>query len=307
MDRFTSMQVFVCAVERGGFAPAASVFGISATMVSKHVRALEERLGARLLHRTTRRHSLTEAGRLYFERCKAILASVDDAESGVTELGSAPRGTLRVSAPVSFGAYRLAPALVDFRRSYPELRVELVLSDRRVDLIAEEFDAAVRIGKLADATFVARPLAPYRVWLAAAPDYLAKRGRPRTLAELARHECIGFSVGSRENTWTLLGKRGEQRVSLDVRLSINNGEALRQAALVGGGIILQPQILVADDVRAGRLERVLPTLEVPAHPMRVIYRPDRRPPAKLRAFVGFVVERFGSATPARAGIVQGVW
>jgi DNA-binding transcriptional LysR family regulator len=295
MDRLTSMAVFVRAVERGSFAGAASRFAISPAMVGKHVRALEARLGAKLLHRTTRRQSLTELGRTYYDRCKEILADVDAAEGGAREGGAAVRGTLRVTAPVTFGARRLAPALVDFLRAHPQVRVDVTLTDRVVDLIGDELDVAIRVGRLADSTLRARRLAPYRLCLCASPKYLKRHPAPRTPADLARHDCIGFVVERGRDTWSLLGPRGGRRVPIDARLTINSGEALRQAAIAGGGIILQPEALVGDDLRRGRLERVLPAYEPPSQPMHVVYMPDPRPPARIRQFVDFVVERFGRA------------
>jgi DNA-binding transcriptional LysR family regulator len=300
MDRLTSMAVFVATVERGGFAAAAARFAISPAMASKHLRALEERVGVKLLHRTTRRRSLTETGRVYFERCKAILSAVEAAESGVRGDDGAVRGTLRVTAPVSFGARRLAPAIVDFLRLQPEVRIELLLNDRVVDLIDEEFDVAIRIGRLGDSTLMARPLAPYRMRLCASPSYLAEHRAPRTPADLARHACLGFAVGRGSDTWRWLDTRGAGRAPVDVRLSINNGEALRQAALAGGGIILQPEVLVADDLRRGRLRRLLTAFEPPPRPMHVLHLPDRAPPGRLRRFVDFVARRFAAgAEPTR--------
>jgi DNA-binding transcriptional LysR family regulator len=303
MDRLTSMGVFVATVERGGFAGAAARFAISPAMASKHVRALEERAGMKLLHRTTRRRSLTEQGRVYFERCKAILAAVEAAESHVRGDDGAVRGTLRVTAPVSFGARRLAPALIEFLRLHPEVRIELVLNDRVVDLIDEELDVAIRIGRLGDSTLMARPLAPYRMCLCAAPSYLAGHRAPRTPADLERHACLGFAVARGRDTWRWLDTRGAGGVPVDVRLSINNGEALRQAALAGGGIILQPEVLVADDLRSGRLRRVLAAFEPPPRPMHVLHLPDRAPPGRVRRFVDFVARRFAAGT-SKAGVAR---
>jgi len=293
MDRLTSMAVFVRAVDERSFAAAASRLAISAAMVGKHVRGLEARLGAKLLHRTTRRQSLTDLGRAYYERCKEILADVETAENGAREGGAAVRGTLHVTAPVSFGSRRLAPALVDFLRAHPQVRVELILSDRVVDLVGDEMDVAVRVGRLTDSSLLARRLAPYRLCLCASPAYLKRHRPPRTPADLAGHACLGFVVERGRDSWSLLGPRGARRVPIDVRLTINSGEALRQAALMGGGIILQPEVLVGDDLRRGRLQRVLPSYEPPAQPMHVLYMPDRTPPARVRRFVEFIVERFG--------------
>jgi len=288
MDRLTSMAIFVHAAERGGVGAAARHVGISPAMATKHLRALEQRLGTTLLNRTTRRRSLTEAGRAFLDRCKVVLAEVDAAERGAVALQTAPRGTVRVSAPTTFGARCLAPALVDLLARFPELEVDLVLADRVVNLVEEEFDAAVRIGRLADSDLIARRLAPYRTWLVAAPSYLKKRGEVRRLQDLKGHDCLGFSVARGRDTWRVLGPG-----AVAARLRVNNGEALRQAALRDGGIILQPEILVADDVRARRLRRVLPDWEPAPRPMHVVHLPDRQRSPKVRAFVDFVVLRFG--------------
>lgn len=288
VDRLTSMAVFVHAAERGGLGAAARLLGISPAMATKHLRALEQRLGATLLNRTTRRRSLTEAGRAFLDRCKVVLAEVDAAERGAVASQSTPRGVLRVSAPTTFGARCLAPALIDLLAQHPELEVDLVLGDRVVNLVEEEVDVAVRIGRLADSELVARRLAPYRTWLVAAPSYLKRRGKVRRLKDLAAHDCLGFSVARGRDTWRVLGPG-----AVTARLRVNNGEALRQAALRGGGIILQPQILVAEDVRARRLRRVLPAWEPPPRPMHVVHLADRQRSPKLRAFVDFVVQRFG--------------
>src|SRR5271154_4718967 len=174
MDRLTSMEVFVAAVDRGGFAAAAAEFGISATMVGLHVRALEDRLGSRLLNRTTRRQSLTEAGRVYYDRCKQILADVDAAEASADELRTAPRGRLKVATPVAFGVHALAPAIADYLALYPEVEIELSVNDRVVDLVEEGYEIAIRVGTLADSGLIARALAPYRLVACAAPNYLER-------------------------------------------------------------------------------------------------------------------------------------
>jgi len=184
MDRLQSMGIFVQVVELGSFAAAAKAANLSATMIAKHVSALEKRLGSRLLYRTTRRHGLSEVGKLYYDRCKSLLADVEAAESSVSLLQGAPRGTLRITAPVSFGTRRLAPALAEFLRLYPDVTVDLSLSDRVVDLVEEGIEAAVRIGHLADSRLVARPLPSYRSLLCAAPACLRRCGMPKSPADL---------------------------------------------------------------------------------------------------------------------------
>ncbi|MDB5968210.1 MAG: LysR family transcriptional regulator [Hydrocarboniphaga sp.] len=286
MDRLTSMSVFVRVVESGSLAAAAAEFRISATMAGKHLQSLEKRIGARLLHRTTRRQRLTEVGAIYFERCKQLLAEIEAAEDSAGAMRAAPRGVLRVTAPVAFGTHRLAPALGEFLRLYPEVKVELLVSDRLVDLVDEGFDVAIRIGNLPDSGFVARPLAPYCVVVCAAPAYLAERGAPRQPQDLERHDCIGFSHAS------LRWRFGDHTVQAGSRLQINNAEALRQAAISGCGIVQMWTALVEDDLRSGRLVGVLHEYERPPRAMHLVYLHDRQPAAKLQRFVEFVLARF---------------
>lgn len=292
MDRLTSMSIFVQVVQSGGFAAAAQEADISATMVAKHVKALEARLGARLLNRTTRRQSLTEAGKLYYDRCRSLLADVDAAETSISAMRAAPRGTLRVSAPVSFGTRRLAPAMAEFLRRYPEVNVDLSLSDRIADLVDEGFEAAIRIGNLADSRLVARRLQPYRSLLCASPEYIRRRGRPKAPQDLAAHDCLAFTHAGRRGRWRFSRGNEERTVQFTPRLLANNGEALRQAALAGLGILLQPEVLVADDIDAKRLLRILPAWSLPARPMHLVHLADRQATPKLQCFIDFVVDRF---------------
>lgn len=292
MDRLTSMAIFVQVVQLGSFAAAAQEADISATMVAKHIKALEARLGARLLNRTTRRQSLTEVGKLYYDRCRALLAEVDATETSVSAMRAAPRGTLRVSAPVSFGTRRLAPAIAEFLRRYPEVNVDLSLSDRIADLVDEGFEAAIRIGNLADSRLVARRLQPYRSLLCASPEYIRRRGRPKAPQDLAAHDCLGFTHAGRRGRWRFSRGGEERTVQFTPRLLANNGEALRQAALAGLGILLQPEVLVADDIDAKRLLPVLPAWSLAARPMHLVHLADRQATPKLQCFVDFVVNRF---------------
>jgi DNA-binding transcriptional LysR family regulator len=293
LDRLTSMSVFICAADKRSFTAAAEVFGISVTMVGKHVRFLEERVGAKLLNRTTRRQSLTEIGRIYHERCKQLLADADAADACVDEMRASPRGLLKVHAPVSFGSQRLAPALASYLRRHPQVEVDLALHDRTVDLVEEGYEAAIRIGPLADSSLIARALKPYRMWLCAAPGYLSETGAPKTPQDLARHNCLGFAYWQKKNIWRLRKSERTENVQVKGRLTVNNGQALRTAAIEGLGIIMQPEVLVGDDVAAGRLVRLLPDYELPSRPMHLVYLADRRPTPKLRSFIDFIVESFG--------------
>jgi DNA-binding transcriptional LysR family regulator len=288
------MAAFVKAVEAGSFAAAADALGLSAPMVGKHVRMLEDRLGVRLINRTTRRQSLTDTGQCFYERCKAVLTEVEAAESCAAESRATPRGRLRVNAPVTFGAHCLAPVLPEYLLAYPEVSVDLSLNDRIVDLVEEGYDAVFRVGALSDSSLIARPLAPYRLVACASPSYLAEHGAPSSPADLGDHECLGFVHWAPRGSWEFKDANGTARTaSITGRLTANNGQALRAAALAGFGIILQPRALVADDLEAGRLVQLLPDYEPPSRSMHILFAPGERTGPKLRSFVDFVVKRFG--------------
>lgn len=292
MDRLLGMRIFVLAVDRGSFAAAARECRITAPMVGKHIRALEERLGSRLLARTTRRQNLTEVGRRYYERCRRILHEVDDAELEAHAARDTPRGMLRVSAPVSFGSMRLAPALGEFLDRHPAIEIELMLEDGIVDLVGGGYDAAFRIGTLPDSGLVARRLAPYRMSICAAPAYLKRMGIPRTLDDLSAHHCLGFTGWDRRGGW-LLGRAPSLAQRLPPsRFRSNNGQALRAAALAGTGIVMQPEVLLADDLAAGRLTPLLAKYLRPPRPIHLVYLRDRTLTPKMKAFVEFIARRF---------------
>ncbi len=294
MDRFLAMESFVRVVERGGFSAAAQDLRISRAMVSRHVQELETHLGARLLHRTTRKVSLTEAGQVYYERSAHLLADLVAADSEVGELHTRPRGILRVNGPVVFGVRHLAPMVADYMRAFPEVQIELTLNDRVVDLVEEGLDMAVRIGTLADSSLIARRLAPCRLVVVASPDYLARRGTPREPADLARHDCIRYMYGEGGDIWHFAGPQGPEAVRVQGQLRTNNGDAMRIAALQGAGIAVIPSFIVSDELLAGTLTPLLPAWrgaeEMAIH---AIYPPGRNPSAKLRSFIDFLVPRFG--------------
>jgi len=291
MDVLDSMKVYVLAVEKGSLSAAAVACGISATMAGNHLRMLEKRLGTQLLHRTTRRQHLTAFGEEYYVRCKEVLRLVAETDALAQNQQLAPAGTLRISAPVTFGAEALMPALSTYLDRYPEVSVDVVLNDRVVDLLEEGFEAAIRIGHLPDSALIARSLAPYRLMVCASPEYVARRGMPLRPDELTGHDCLAFSASALRQ-WSLTGDEGVCRVPVSGRLQVNNGQALRVAALHGLGIVLQPAILLEDDVRAGRLVRLFEHYDLPSRPMSVVYPPDRYRSPKLRSFVDFVVDRF---------------
>ncbi len=293
-DRLTEMEVFLKAAETGSFAAAAARLGLSPQMVGKHIATIEQRLGTRLLNRSTRRQSLTEAGLLYLEGCRRTLAEADAAAASVAAQAGTPRGTLRVTAPVAFGTVRLVPEATRFLAMYPDIRLHFELTDRRINLIEEGFDAAVRIGDEPDSTLVARALAPYRLIPCASPDYLARRGMPKHPAELRDHECLDyvFATHPAPTVWRFWSKGPPIAIEPTGRLFANDSRALIEAALRGFGIVLLAELLLADHLATGRLVRVLPGYEGPSRPMRLMFAAPQAQAPKLRAFLDWAGEAF---------------
>lgn len=292
MDRLTSLAVFVKAVEMGSFSAAADVLNMSSQLVGKHVLQLEQRLGIRLLNRTTRRQSLTDFGRSFYERAKVILAEVEAAESMAAETRLVPSGRLRVNAPVSYGMHTLAPRLPEYMKSYPQVSVELTFANRAVDLIDEGYDIVFRVGELSDSGLIAKPLAPYQLVLCAAPSYLKRQPTLKTPWDLQAHECLGFTHTDLRNHWTFVGPEGRIVVPISSRLMADHGEALLCAAQAGLGIILQPVELVSQSIAQGQLVELLPEYRVPTRPLHILYAPDRRITPKVRSFLDFAVKEF---------------
>jgi DNA-binding transcriptional LysR family regulator len=292
MDKMRSMEVFVRVVDAGSFTAAAGQLAISTVMVSKHIAALEKLVGARLLHRTTRSLSLTEIGARYCDECRHILQLVDAAEKGAQAMRAAPRGIIKLSAPAAFGGYCLAPALADYLARYPEVSVDMELTNRLSDLMEERLDAVIRIGQLKDSALVARPLRPTRMVICAAPSYLSRRGTPVTPADLSQHDTVDFQHWRRDVRWRLEGMDSAAPLPAS-RLQSNYGPALRQAALAGLGLVMQAELVLADDIAAGRLVPVLREYMPAPRPMHLLYPRDRQATPKLSSFVEFVVERFG--------------
>ena len=286
LDRVTGMQVFARVAALGSFSAAARALGLSQTGVTKHVAALEARLGTRLLHRTTRRLTLTETGRGYLEACERILAEIAEAEAMAGAEGVEAHGTLRLNVPLSFGVREIAPALAAFSAAHPALTIELGLNDRRVDLIEEGWDLAVRIGTLADSGLIARRLAASRLLVCAAPDYLDRHGTPRAPEALKDHNCLGYTL-SDSSGWRF----GDRVYPVSGTLRAPNGAALVAAASAGLGLVYQPTFLVAEALRAGSLVALDLGAPCPTLPIHALMPPGRRP-AKTRAFVDFLAQRF---------------
>lgn len=294
MNKLAGMEMFVRVVECGSFAAAAEASQVSATMVAKHIQAIERRLDARLLHRTTRRQQLSDVGRLYYERCKLALAEIELADASAAELQASPRGLLRMVAPVSFGSHSLVPALADYMAEHPEVQVDLTLDNRTPSFMDDGYELGIHIGEIDEPGLVARPLKPYRRIMAAAPAYLSRHGSPQSPEQLSEHACLGLSYWRHHDHWRLLGPGGEIRnVAVQGGFTANHGDALRMAALRGLGIVLQPEVVLTDDLAAGRLLPVLPAWSLSPSPMYLVYTQDRRPTAKLRSVIHFLLETFG--------------
>ncbi|MFT0891158.1 LysR family transcriptional regulator [Pseudochelatococcus sp. G4_1912] len=296
LDRLTSMSVFTKVVASGSFTAAAQICGLSQTMVTKHIAALEQRLGTKLLHRTTRRLTLTDAGRRFHDACMRLLPEIEEAETDAGAGNIEPHGILRLNVPFSFGIRQIAPALSDFLAAHPQLEIELGLTDRVVDLVEEGWDMAVRIGTLAESRLIARKLAPCRNLLCASPAYLERHGMPKIMSDLSHHNCLGYTLSQRlgADRWPF-GLSGET-VRVSGNLRVNNGDVLVIAAEAGQGIIYQPTFLVGDSIRAGRLTAITlnhPVVEVGN--VYAVFPHDRSPPAKVRALIDFLVTRFSPA------------
>ncbi len=290
-DRFDELSAFVEVARRQSFVQAAKQLDRHVSAVSRSVASLESRLGVRLLQRTTRRVALSEAGRAYFTRCEALLAEFDGADAAARDLGSSPRGVLRVSAASGFGLTHLITVVPEFLAAHPHVTIDLQLSNRYVDLVEEGYDLAVRVGTLADSRLVARRIAPSRRILVASPAYLARHGNPRKAAALADHACLVLEVGAHPLRWELL-QRGA-RVGVDVTgpLRSNNAIALLAACRGGLGISLLPEFAVAASLRGGELKRVLPGWAAVEQGIYALYPTARFVPAKVRAFVDFLAQR----------------
>jgi len=299
LDRITSMRVFVRATSAGSLSAAARHQGMSPAMATKHVDALEARLGVKLFHRSTRRLTLTEAGNRYLEACQRILSDIDETEAGIASQRIEATGLLRLNVPLTFGIHYIAPLLFGFSHRHPAVKVELGLTDSQVDLIDGGWDMAVRIGRLGDSSLQARKLGDVPLVLCAAPAYLDARGVPRRVADLAQHNCLTYSLSTTTSAqeWAF-GRNGDVRIKVDGDLLANNGEALLAAAVQGQGLIYQPLFIAVEAVRRGELvvlEMDHPTLSIDG--IYILYPPDRRPPAKVRVMIDFLAEAFSGAHP----------
>jgi DNA-binding transcriptional LysR family regulator len=291
VDLLSAMRSFRRVVERGSFSHAAEDLALSAAGLSKQIRLLEERLGTVLIHRTTRRMSLTDPGRTYFEECCRILDRLDELERSISDEGEAIAGRLRVNAPMSLGLTLLSPALPRFLAAHTGVALDLTLSDQLLDVVGSGFDVSIRVrAELEDSSLVARRLADFRQVICAAPDYLARHGTPATAADLGSHACLAYSLADHPGTWRLTGPDGEVAVQIPTRLTVNNSMVLRDLILAGSGIGSLPSFLAEPHLSRGDLVAVLPDHAFPARHVFAVYPTGRHLQRKVRAFVDFLAE-----------------
>jgi DNA-binding transcriptional LysR family regulator len=289
MDRLTSLTTFVRVVDSGGFSAAGRRLNMSTTMVSNHVHALEERLGARLLHRTTRKVSLTEVGKAYYDRCTQILADLEQADDIAGALQSTPRGTLRIYTATHMVPF-VAPAVTEFLASYPEVKIDLTMGEREIDMIDEGFDLAIRLTPQADSSLIIRSLATWRHVLCCSPAYLEKHGPPQQLSELTDHNCVRHALYPFGDDWHFLDPKGAPvSVRVSGNLITNSGETLRLAALQGISIALAAGFLIGDDLQSGRLVRLLPDYRPAENTVNAVYPHRHHLSAKVRSFIDLLV------------------
>jgi DNA-binding transcriptional LysR family regulator len=298
MNPFVEMRALIAVIDAGSFVGAAETLGQSTTAVSRWVGQLEERLGVRLLQRTTRRISVTSEGLAFSSRAREILAALEEAETEAETRRADPAGRLRINAPVTYGIRHLAPLWPAFKRKHPRIELDVVLSDRTVDLIDDGFDIAIRIAQLPNSSLISRELARTHMLLCASPEYLARHGAPQTPAELTAHAAIAYSYWSDGDEWCFDGPNGEIRVRIRPWMHSNNGDTCREAALRGEGVILQPDFLIGEDVLAGRLVRLCPAYRSLDLGIYALYPTRKHIPAKLRALVDFLAERLTAPGPS---------
>jgi len=298
MDRLTEMEAFATVVDQGGFTDAARKMGISKSAVSKHVSALEARLGARLLNRTTRRVSPTEIGLVYYDRARRVLNDAGEADSIVTAMQSAPSGVLRMAVATDFGVGLLSPILDEFLSDYPEISVNMVLKNRYVELISEGFDMAIRVGEMEDSSLRARKITDTTQRLIASPRYFQQHGRPTRIDDLNDHRLLHYSNQASANVWKITAPSGEVRqVRGNGWLTVNDGQSLLNAAAKGLGIAYLPSFLYHEAMAQGLVEDVIPDLPQSTLGIYAVYPPGRYTQPKVRAFIDFLVEQFADKGP----------
>ena len=293
MDKLGSLRAFVKVVESGSFAAAGRQLRLSRSAISKYIADLEQSLGVQLLNRTTRQASHTESGQQYFERAVVILSEIEAADQAVTQAQSAPRGLLRVNAPMSFGTMRLGPVLAEFMEKYPELQLQLVLSDDLLDPVQDGFDVTLRIAELESSSLIARKIVAVARMICASPDYLARHGTPKHPQDLREHASLTYGFLLTGNQWKLTGADGDHWIQPAWSLCVNNAEVLRDVAIKGKGVAMIPRFIAEQALDTGALRPILTGYTAPSLALYAIYPPTRHLSVKVRFFIDFLVERFG--------------
>jgi DNA-binding transcriptional LysR family regulator len=295
MDKYQQMRVFAAVVDAGSFVAAADALGLSKAAVSRYVSDLEQRLGARLMHRTTRRLSMTQEGEVFLARTREILAGIEASEAEISTRAESATGLLKLSVPVSFGIRQLAPLWSQFLAAHPRVSLDVQLSDRLIDLVDEAFDLAVRIARLPDSSLVSRRLASTRLVLCASPQYLERQGAPRHPSELTDHEVLGYSLLSIGEQWQFSGPDESVTVRVRPRFWTNNGDTCVAAAVDGSGIVLQPTFLIGAELASGQLVEVLPQFRAMELGIYAVYPTRRFVLPKVRAMLDFLQAKFAGA------------
>lgn len=289
MDLFNSIKMYVAVVEGGSFAAAADKLAISRAMVSKQIQKLEEHLGTRLLNRTTRRLNMTETGREFYERSTQIMSDLDEATQIAGQMTRTPQGVLRITIPLSYGQHRLATIIGDYAQIHPQVQLDISLSDRKLDLIEDGFDLAIRIGSMPQSDLIARKIGGVRSIVCASPAYLARYGIPKTPAELGQHTCLGYTLTGGGTDWSFESADGPVNIPIKGQIRADNGDIIRLAALSGAGVLFQPHFIVGEDLEHGRLLRLLPEWQSAELGIYAVYPSRKHLSAKVRTFVDFLV------------------
>ena len=297
MEQIGALPVFIAVVENHGFAPAARYLGVSKSAVSKRITQLEEHLGARLLHRSTRKLSLTEAGERYFTHAIEALAAAREAEDAVSELQGKPKGRLKINIPMSFGRLHIAPIIAKFLKLYPDIKIEMIMEDRVVDLVDGGYDLAIRGGILPDSSLIARKIAPCHNVLVASPEYLKAHGVPNSPNDLYSHNCLHYAYFSEHHEWTLIGPEGPISITPAGNFQVNNGEALITAILGGCGIGRSTTFIAGNHILSGELVRVLPNFQLPEQTLYAVFSERKYLPSKVRVFIDFILDEIGREQP----------
>ncbi len=295
MDKYQEMRVFTAVVDAASFVAAGDALNMSKAAVSRYVSDLEQRLGVRLMHRTTRKLSLTSEGEVFLTRCRDILSSIEASEAELSTRSVTASGLLKASVPVSFGIRHLAPLWSTFLDKHPQVTLDVQLADRVIDLVEEGFDLAVRIARLPDSSLISRQLASTRLVLCAAPSYLARRGAPRHPSELAQHDVMGYSLMAMGDQWQFSGPDGPVSAKVRPRMWSNNGDSCVAAALQGAGILLQPTFLIDQELASGQLVEILPQFRSVELGIYAVYPSRKFVLPKVRALVAFLEEKLGDA------------